>query len=80
MSDQTFTIELGRSESLVLFDLLADFDSQTQLDIPSSAERLALIRLHGALESAMVEPFQPDYQKLLASARAKLVAQDGTSQ
>jgi hypothetical protein len=49
---------------LVLFEMLADFYSQPALEIPGPAERLALVRLHGALEKTLVEPFMPDFQAL----------------
>jgi hypothetical protein len=57
--------------------MLAGFYSQPTLEIGSSAERLALLRLHGALEKALVEPFRPDYGKLIDEARSLLSAQFG---
>ena len=77
MNTEATTFELGRDEALVLFDLLADFHSQPELTLNSSAERLALIRLHGTLEKAMVEPFTPEYQNLLKAARSRLSEQFG---
>ena len=50
---------------------------QSSVAVPSSAERLALIRLHGVLEKSLVEPFRPDYQQVLEAARARLRAQFG---
>jgi hypothetical protein len=79
MSDEAMTLKIGRDEPLVLFELLADFYSQPALDIATIAERLALVRLHGALEKTLVEPFRPDYKQLLDSARAHLRAQAGTT-
>ena len=73
----TMTIHLDKDEALVLFSLLADFYEQKCLEVPSAAERLALVRLHGALEKALVEPFQPDYLALLADAKTSLIAQFG---
>jgi hypothetical protein len=51
------TLAIGKSEALVLFDFLADFHQERSLAVNDSAERLALARLHGALESALVEQF-----------------------
>ena len=72
------TLQLGIDEALVLFETLNEFYDQPSVAVPSDAERLAFIRLHGALEKSLVEPFRPDYQKLLEAAKARLVAQFGT--
>jgi len=73
------TLQIERDEALVLFSLLADFYEQKCLDVPSSAERLALVRLQAALEKVLVEPFQADYLTLLADAKNHLSAQFGES-
>jgi hypothetical protein len=78
ISDETVTLTLGRAEALVLFEILADFYSQPVLEIPSPAERLALVRLHGVLETTLVEPFMPNYKELIEEARSRLIAQFGT--
>jgi hypothetical protein len=36
------------------------------------------VRLHGALESALVEPFLEDYEKLVSEARKQLLWEWGT--
>jgi hypothetical protein len=74
-SEETIGIQLGLDEALVLFELLAEFYDQAALDIPSHSEQLALVRLHGALESTLVEPLQPDYSEKLYSARQRLIDQ-----
>ena len=55
-------LQFGIDEALVLFEMLADFHSQSSLAIQSPEERLALIRLHGALEKSLVEPFRRDIE------------------
>ncbi len=75
MNDEAVTLKLGKDEALVLFELLTDLDGQRQLDISPAAERLALVRLHGALEQTLVEPFRPDYRDLVDSARERLNSQ-----
>jgi len=77
MSDTVVDLQLGIDEALVLFETLAEFQNQPSVAVPSSAERLALIRLHGVLEKSLVEPFRPDYQQVLEAARARLRAQFG---
>src|SRR6266446_2685987 len=62
MREKGIQLTIGRDEALVLFEMLADFYSQPTLEIGSAAERLALVRLHGALEKTLVEPFMEDYR------------------
>lgn len=77
ISEEAVTLTVGRAEALVLFEMLADFYSQPALEIAGPAERLALVRLHGALEKTLVEPFMPDYRELIEESRSKLAAQSG---
>lgn len=76
---ETITLVIGKSEALVLFEFLADFHRQASLGINDNAERLALVRLHGALESTLVELFSPHYSKIIAAARNDLTRQWGDS-
>jgi hypothetical protein len=81
--DKTFvqenvSISIGKPEALILFELLADFHNQPALELKDSAERLALVRLHGALQSTLVEPFSKDYDQLISDARSQLIKQWGT--
>lgn len=71
-------LTIGRAEALILFEMLADFYNQPSLVISGPAQRLALVRLHGALEKALVEPFMPGYRKLIEEAESLLTAQSGT--
>jgi hypothetical protein len=78
MKSDRAAIEIGVDEAIVLFELLADLDTNQQaLELNSPAERLALVRLHGALEQNLVESFSPDYSELLKSARSRLSEQAG---
>jgi hypothetical protein len=78
VGEERTILTIGRAEALALFELLADFYSQPALEIGDSAERIALVRLHGALEKTLVEPFMPEYKKLIDEARSLLSAQYGT--
>jgi len=75
---QRVQVELAHDEAVVLFELLADFQYQATLSIPSTAERLALLRLGGALESVLVDPFRSDYLDILSTARRNLSEQYGS--
>ena len=76
---ETITLVIGKSEALVLFDFLADFHQERSLDVNDNAERLALVRLHGALESTLVEQFSSDYREIISAARNDLTQQWGDS-
>ena len=73
----SISIEIDQDVALVLFELLADFYDQDALPVRDPSDRLALVRLSGALESTLVEPFQPNYKDLLEAARASLKTQFG---
>lgn len=77
MLHEKIDLRVGRAEALILFELLADFSSQPVLEIRDEAERLALFRLHGALEEILVEPLKPDYAQIVASSRSLLIQQAG---
>jgi REP element-mobilizing transposase RayT len=78
MTNEKVNISIGKPEALILFELLADFHSQPVLEFKDNAERLALVRLHGALQSTLVEPFSKDYDQLVSDARRHLLKQWGT--
>jgi hypothetical protein len=76
-SEDKIDLKIGRDEALVLFEMLYDFYEQPALQINGPAEKLALVRLHGALEKVLVEPFMPDYTALLEAARTRLESHYG---
>ena len=63
-------IELNVSEALVLFEYLSRCSDQRNLVFEDRAEQRVLWHLEGMLESALAEPFRPDYRVLLEDARA----------
>jgi hypothetical protein len=75
MSEKSTTLTMGRDGALVLFELLAGFSYQPFLKVSDPAERLALARLHGALEKTLVEPFMGNYRAMIDEARSRLAAQ-----
>ena len=70
---ETTAVPIGKAEALVLFEMLSDFDNQSSIQPIGAAERLALLRLHGALERTLVEPFMPNYKELVNEAKLLLV-------
>ena len=74
MRSENVTLHLSVDEALVLFELLARFIESDQLAIEHASEEVALWNLQALLGKELVEPFQPDYQRVFASARARLAA------
>jgi len=75
MPDKKISVRIGRDEAVVLFEMLAKFTRQKALSVRDEAERLALFRLHGALESTLTEPFRPEYKQLVDESRSRLLLQ-----
>lgn len=63
-------LELSREEAPVLFDWMSRFDERKDVVFEDSAEQRVLWDIECMLESALVEPLQPDYNELVARARA----------
>jgi len=77
MAEEITTLTLGRAEALVLFEMLADYHNQPCVEVRPPADKIALVRLHGALEGSLVEPFMPDYRSLVDEARSELATEAG---
>jgi hypothetical protein len=67
-------VALTRDEALVLFEWLSHQFESGGLDelLSDGADWVAVHRLLGRLESALAEPFHPDYKVLLGAARDRL--------
>jgi hypothetical protein len=72
MDDKTIDIQLSKDEALVLFEFLSRFDEIETLNIIDKGEEVALWRLHGHLETILVEPFQSTYMEDIKSTRERL--------
>ncbi len=71
------TVTLTVDEALVLDSLLARLPDSGSLTVEHPAERRALWNLHASLEKVLVEPFDPNYDELLTSARERLTDNEG---
>ena len=69
-------IELNVAEALVLFEYLSRCSDQKNLVFEDQAEQRVLWHLENILESALAEPFRPDYGVLLEDARAAVRNRD----
>jgi len=65
-------IELSNDEALVLFELIARFEVQDAPPWSEPGEKQVIGRIEGQLEKALVEPFKPNYNKLVEQARHRL--------
>jgi hypothetical protein len=74
--EREVSLALTKSEALVLFELLARIDNAASLTFEHPAERTVLWRLEAELEKTLVEPFSPEYDKLLADARKQVADED----
>jgi hypothetical protein len=72
MTNHKVQIELLTPEALVLFDFLCRFTESGKLVIVDRAEERVLWDLLSSLESALIEPFLPDYQQILEDARKNI--------
>ena len=70
MSD--YTIRLSEDEALVLFEYFSRFDDTDSLAFEHSSEYLALQRLAGQIDRTTAAMFEPNYNELLAQARARI--------
>ena len=69
MSDADVTLRLTHEEALVLFEYLARTSKTDTLAFADKAEEIVLWNIEAQLEHVLVEPFQKNYDVLLASAR-----------
>jgi hypothetical protein len=77
--NDSVTIAMGKAEALVLFDLLRGFRDEPDLAIRNGAERVALWMLEACLEKELVEPFSPEYARLVEEARENVISKWGDS-
>ena len=72
MAEEKVRLELSREEALVFFEWLTRFNKAEDKTFEDQAEQRVLWDIEGMLESALAEPFEPEYGDLLAQARAKV--------
>jgi hypothetical protein len=64
---------LKKEVALVLFEMLADVEQESAVPIRDASELRAIWGLIGLLESALVEPFLPNYTAIVEEAKKRLV-------
>jgi hypothetical protein len=65
-------IQLTPDEALVLFEWLSRFNENGDATFRDQAEQRVLWDVHAALESNLVAPLDPQYDRLLAEARGQV--------
>lgn len=70
--DGRTVLSLTHAQALVLFEWLASLDKTHAVPAEGSPEQKVLRALEGQLEKKLVEPFSPDYQRLLADPRRQV--------
>jgi len=71
---EDIAIRLSHDEALVLFDFFSRFDDSDDFTLRHNAEYLAFSRHSAQLDTALVEPFRPEYAELLRAARERIAA------
>ncbi|HEX8338525.1 MAG TPA: hypothetical protein VF621_17535 [Pyrinomonadaceae bacterium] len=72
MSDEPVVLRLSKDEALVLYEFVSGLGAQGPVEVKDHAEGRALWNLECLLEKVLVEPFAPDYAKLVEKAKARL--------
>jgi hypothetical protein len=74
--DEIFTgsvnLILKKEVALVLFEMFADVKQESAVPIRDDAERQAIWNLACLFESALVEPFMPNYNTIIDEAKKRL--------
>jgi len=76
MSNDKISIELSRAEALVLFEFVWRFSQDEKLDIVDQSEARVLWNVCASLEKILTEPFDQNYDDLLAAARDEVLDKD----
>lgn len=71
-NERKIVLRLTQDEALVLFEYLAALEDQKEKLTEVSAEDRVLWQLEGQLEEILVEPFHPDYVRLVEAARRRV--------
>ena len=74
--ERTVVLRLTQDEALVLFEYLAALEDQKENLTEVSAEDRVLWQLEGQLEEILVEPFHPEYVRLVEEARQRVCGFD----
>jgi hypothetical protein len=69
MPEKDVVIQLTHAQALVLFECLARLESSDSPPWEEPAEERVFWYMQAQLESILAEPFQPNYNELLAEAR-----------
>ena len=70
MSQQSVRLELSPEQALVFHDWLARFNGTAGRQFEDQAEERVLWDIEAMLETALVKPFEKDYEAALSAARS----------
>jgi len=71
---EDIAIRLSRDKALVLFEFFCRFVDSHDFSLRCNAEYLAFAQFSAQLDKSLVEPFRPEYAKLLQASRERIVA------
>jgi hypothetical protein len=70
--EKRVVLELTPDQALVLFEWLAKFNQQENVQFEDQAEQRVLFDLESMLERTLTAPLDPNYKRLLATARDRV--------
>ncbi|MBI3073488.1 MAG: hypothetical protein HYY84_15360 [Deltaproteobacteria bacterium] len=70
--DEPVSLKLSKDEALVLFAWIARFNKREDERFADQAEQRVLWDIEAMLESTLVEPLDPAYDRLLSEARSRV--------
>lgn len=72
MARDKVRLELSQAEAIVFFEWLSRFNKAEHVSFEDQAEQRVLWDIEAMLESTLVEPFETNYDDMLAQSRASL--------
>ena len=72
MTNEPIALTLTYDEAVVLFEFFARFEDTDRFEFAHAAEYLARVRISAQLDTSVVEMFDPQYESLVAAARARV--------
>jgi len=69
MGDSKLEIQLTGDEALVFFEWISRFNERDDVTFAEQAEQRVLWDIQAMLEKVLVEPFDPNYDRLVSAAR-----------
>jgi len=74
-TSETVSIELTKSQAIVLFEWLSKHDEADDVKYDYDAEQRIVWRIQAILEKTLTEPFKDNYTQILEQARNEVMTE-----